>query len=393
VKHNNNSEIDKPLEGLLVLDFSQFLSGPSAALRLADLGARVIKIERDEGGDICRKLYISNHEVDGDSTLFHSINRNKESFAVNLKNPTNLEIVKQLIKKADIMINNFRPNVMAKLGLSYEEVNKINPRIIYGEVTGYGTEGQWKDKPGQDLLIQSLSGLAFLNGNGDCPPQPFGLAIADMMTGAHLVQGILACLIQQGMTGIGAKVEVSLLESILDVQFDVFSMYINDEKMLPQRSVLNNAHAYQAAPYGIYETMDGYIALANVSVSKLGEVLACPALTAYIDQTELLTKRDEIKTILIQHLKTETTQYWIEKLERENVLCSEVLNWTQLLEHEGFKTLQMVQQIKRKNNTTLKTTRCPIRIDGNILTSEKGAPKIGEDNEMILQEFIKTKVW
>src|SRR5438094_6566148 len=136
----------KPLEGLLVLDFSIFLAGPLAALRLGDLGARVIKIERPDVGDLCRQLYISNLELDGDSTLFHSINRNKESFAANLKDPRELQRVRKLIAKADVMIQNFRPGVMTKLGLDYQSVRKINPRIIYGTITGYGNEGPWADK-------------------------------------------------------------------------------------------------------------------------------------------------------------------------------------------------------------------------------------------------------
>src|SRR5437016_11497390 len=133
----------KPLEGLLVLDFSQFLAGPAAALRLADLGARVIKIERPDVGDLCRQLYISNLELDGDSTLFHSINRNKESFAANLKDAGELERVRKLLGKADVMIQNFRPGVMKKLGLDYESVRRINPQVVYASITGYGSEGPW----------------------------------------------------------------------------------------------------------------------------------------------------------------------------------------------------------------------------------------------------------
>src|SRR6478672_10612469 len=142
---------DRPLDGLLVLDFSQFLAGPSAALRLADLGARVIKIERPGSGDLCRQLYISNLELDGDSTLFHSINRNKQSFAADLKNPDDLKRVKQLVERADVLIQNFRPGVIERLGLGYESVRTLNPRLVYGAVTGYGNHGAWRDKPGQDL--------------------------------------------------------------------------------------------------------------------------------------------------------------------------------------------------------------------------------------------------
>lgn len=216
----------KPLEDLFVVDFSQFLSGPSASLRMADLGARVIKIERPGKGDLCRQLYISNLCLDGDSTLFHSINRNKQSFAADLKNPEHMAQLRKLLARADVMLQNFRPGVMEKVGLGYEDVRKLNPKIIYGEVTGYGADGPWRSKPGQDLLVQSLSGLPFLNGDANQPPVPFGLAVADMVAGAHLVQGVLAALLRRAVTGKGAHVEISLLESILDLQFEVLTTYL-----------------------------------------------------------------------------------------------------------------------------------------------------------------------
>src|SRR3954462_7965115 len=141
-----------PLKGLIVLEFTQYLSGPSAGLRLADLGARVIKIERPVSGDACRKLAIKDLWVDDSSLLFHTINRNKESYCADIKNADDLELLKKIIAKADVMIHNFRPGVMKKCGLDFDSVHKINPQIIYGEISGYGTQGPWKDKPGQDLL-------------------------------------------------------------------------------------------------------------------------------------------------------------------------------------------------------------------------------------------------
>ena len=256
----------KPLEGLMVVDMSQFLSGPSATLRLADLGARVIKIERPGSGDLCRNLYISNLELDGDSSLFHSINRNKESFVADLKDEHGRSSVVDLIRRADVVVHNFRPGVIEKLSLDYESVAAINPGVVYGEISGYGDKGPWRGKPGQDLLVQSLSGLLWLSSDADAPPTPFGVAIADLYAGAHLVQGILACLVRRGISGKGGKVQVSLLESILDFQFELISTYLNDGHKDPQRSTVNNAHAYLGAPYGVYRTSDGYISLAMGSI-------------------------------------------------------------------------------------------------------------------------------
>jgi CoA:oxalate CoA-transferase len=381
----------RPLEGLLVIDFSQFLAGPSASLRLADLGARVIKIERPQGGDLCRQLYISNLGLDGDSTIFHSINRNKESFAADLKKAEDRAVIREIVRGADVVIQSFRPGVMEKLGFHYEAVREYNPRAVYGEVTGYGQIGPWRDKPGQDLLAQSLTGLPWLNGDAGQPPVPFGLAIADLFAGAHLVQGILACLVRRGVTGRGGKVEVSLMESVLDFQFEVITTHLNDGGQLPRRSAVNNAHAYLGAPYGIYKTADGFLALAMGSVTRLGDLLSCPELLEYTDTKRYFTERDEIKAILARHLETQSTAHWLAILEPADVWCADVLNWRQLLDHEAFRVLDFIQEVTRRDGVSLRTTRCPIRIDGEIYKAPKGAPSLGQDTAAILAELQAAK--
>jgi CoA:oxalate CoA-transferase len=377
----------KPLEGLLVLDFSQFLAGPSAALRLADLGARVIKIERPGTGDICRHLYITNLELDGDSTLFHSINRNKQSFAADLKDPAHLDQVKKLIARADVMIGNFRPGVMERLGLDFENTQRINPRLVYATVTGYGSTGPWAELPGQDLLAQSRSGLTWLSGDADRPPTPMGLAVCDLAAGAHLVQGVLACLVRRGVTGRGGRVEVSLLESILDLQFELTTTFLNDGGKLPERSTVNNAHAYLAAPYGIYKTRDGYLALAMGSVVKLGELLDLPALGAYSDPASWFTDRDEIKALLREHLLKHPTAHWLNRLVPADFWCAEVLDWERLFRHEAFAELDWVMEVRREEGPAMKTTRCPITIDGERFKPSLGAPRVGQHNGRIAEEF------
>jgi len=377
----------KPLEGLLVLDFSQFLAGPSAAMRLADLGARVIKIERPGGGDICRQLYISNSKLDGDSTLFHSINRNKQSFAADLKNPADLARIKKLVLQADVLIQNFRPGVMKRIGLDYEEVAKLNPRLVYGIVTGYGATGPWADLPGQDLLAQSRSGLVWLSGDADRPPTPMGLAVCDLAASAHLVQGILACLLRRATTGGGGKVEVSLLESILDLQFELTTTFLNDGGKLPQRSAINNGHAYLGAPYGIYATANGFLALAMGSVVRLGELLEMPALATFQNPDSWFSQRDEIKALLREHLKTKPTQHWLDRLVPADYWCAEVLDWRELFAHAAFAELDLVMEVRREDGPAMRTTRCPITIDGGRFKSKLGAPRVGQHTQKIIEEF------
>ena len=379
--------MSRPLEGLTVLEFSQFLSGPYAGLRLSDLGARVIKIERPEVGDLCRTLYISDTDLEGDSTLFHAINRNKESFSANLKDTDDLELVKKLIAKADIITQNFRPGVIEKIGLDYESVKKINPQIVYGSISGYGSEGPWKDLPGQDLLAQSRTGLVWLNGNGGEAPTPMGLAVADMLAGHSLVEGILAGVIKRFRTNEGSHIETSLVEALLDFQFEVLTTYFNDGHRKPIRSKYNNAHAYLSAPYGIYKTRDGYIAIAMTPLPRLGELLDLEFLKSLHDQKTWFTNRDEIKKKIGDWVIERSTQAILDILEPADIWCAEVLDWEKMLKHEGFQILDMTQRIKSLDGLDIKTLRCPIRVDGEIYKSELAAPKVGQDNEKIIKEM------
>ena len=379
--------MSRPLEGLTVLEFSQFLSGPYAGLRLSDLGARVIKIERPEVGDLCRTLYISDTDLEGDSTLFHSINRNKESFSANLKDTKDLELVRKLIGKADIITQNFRPGVIERIGLDYESVKKINPQIVYGSISGYGSDGPWKDLPGQDLLAQSRTGLVWLNGNGGEAPTPMGLAVADMLAGHSLVEGILAGVIKRFRTNIGCHIETSLVEALLDFQFEVLTTYFNDGNRKPVRSKYNNAHAYLSAPYGIYKTKDGYVAIAMTHLPKLGELLDLEFLKNLHDQKLWFTQRDEIKKKIGDWVVNQSTQEILKILEPADIWCAEVLDWENMLEHEGFKKLDMTQRIKSLDGLDIKTLRCPIRVDGEIFKSDLAAPKVGQDNEKIIKEM------
>lgn len=375
-----------PLQGLLVLEFSQYLSGPSAGLRLADLGARVIKVERPGTGDAGRRLSIKNLWTDDSSLLFHTINRNKESYTADLKNPDDLALVKKLIEKADVLTHNFRPGIMEKVGLSYAEVLKLNPRIIYGAVSGYGTEGPWKHRPGQDLLLQSMSGLAYTTGNAKDNPMPFGLAIADNLCGSQLVQGILSALIRRQKTGAGALIEVSLLESLLDFQFELLTTYHSSGK-LPKRSKVNNGHPLLNAPYGIYSTADGHIAIAMVDLKQLAKAINCNEMMAY-DQKVAFSLRDEIKSVLAKHLLTQKSAYWLEKLHAKDLWAMEVLDWERLTKLEAYSCLQMEQTITTTHGKQITTTRCPIRINGERIFSPKPAPQLGEHTDKINKELI-----
>ena len=380
--------MELPLEGLLVIEFSQYLSGPSAALRLADMGARVIKIEKPKGGDAGRKLAIKNLWADDSSLLFHTINRNKESFTADLKNADDIAIIKKLIKKADVLIHNFRPGVMDKLGLGYTTAKEINPRIIYAKISGYGKEGPWKNKPGQDLLLQAMTGLAHTTGNGDNGPVPFGIAVGDILCGAQLVQGIIAALIRRQKTGAGALIEVSLIESLLDFQFELLTTYFASNKQ-PQRSIINNGHPLLSAPYGLYKTSDGYIALAMMDIYELADAINCKELKNFTKE-EVFGKRDEIKKLLADCFVKESSSHWIDQLHESGLWAIEVFDWEQMMNHEAYLLLQMEQELSISDKKVI-TTRCPIKINGERLYADKSAPKLGEHNEKVMEAFVNTE--
>lgn len=366
----------KPLEGLTVLDLSQFLSGPSAGLRMADLGARVIKIERPDGGDICRTLYISNLELDGESTLFHSINRNKLSYAVNLKNAEEREALIALIRRADVFVQNYRPGVIERLGLSYETVKTWNPRIVYGSISGYGLSGPWRDKPGQDLLVQSMSGLAWLTGVDGQTPIPLGLSMVDMLAGAYMLQGILACLVRRGIRGTGGHVEVSMMDCAIDMQTAVWTERMNAEAGAGDGAdtapapVASELSAYR----GIFRTRDGYVAVAPADCASL-EALKASLASGHPERP------------MRERLLEQTTAQWLEEWSSRGIAGGEVCDWHTLKAQEGFARLNMIQQVDGSGGSSWATLRCPIRIDGERFVSRRGSPTIGEHNGMIMKEL------
>jgi len=374
------------LEGVLVLDMSQFLSGPFAALRLGDLGARVIKIERPDGGDLCRRLYLSDTELGGDSTLFHAINRGKQSFAADFKSAEGLRAIKKLIARADIVIQNFRPGVIERLGLDYDTAKTINPRIVYASITGYGDEGPWRAFPGQDLLAQARSGVMWLNGDEEQGPVPFGLAIADLLAGNAIVQGALAALVRSRTAGRGAHIQTSLLEALIDFQFEVLATYLNDGGRLPKRGDYRSAHAYLAAPYGVYRTADSWLALAMTPLEKLAPLLEMPEL-AGLPTDAPFRQRDALKRQIADTLAEHTTKEWLARLQPHDIWCSEVLNWSELFASENFRLLDMIQDLERGDGVSLRTMRSPIRVDGQRGRSLHAAPRIGEHTEALREEF------
>lgn len=380
---------DLPLSGLRVLDFSQFLAGPACALRLADLGAEVTKIERPGTGDACRAMAPADQWLGDDSLLFHTINRNKKSLTANLKNPDDLCAVKAMLAQADVMIHNFRPGVMERIGLGFEDVQGLNPGIVYGVVSGYGATGPWKDLPGQDLLVQARSGMVWLTGSAGQDPTPMGASVVDMAAGMHLTQGILAALLRKMRSGKGGLVEVSLLASAMDLQFEQFTAYLNGDGAMPERSAVSGANVNAAAPYGLYETADGYVVIAMAAIEVLKDLLGIDALADFADDRRAYTHRDEIKAILRAALQVHTTQDVLDQLEPAGVWCAKVMDWTDLQASDALNAIEAVQTLSGPSGQSMQTTTCPIRLDGRSIQARGLAPTLGAQGHVSAQHQEK----
>ena len=368
-----------PLAGLRVLDFSQFLAGPYAALKLADMGADVVKVERAGVGDLSRYLYLTDTKIGGESTIFHAINRNKRSLAIDLKSEADKAAVRDLIRGADVVLQNFRPGVMERLGFGYEAVRAINPRIVYGSVTGYGSEGPWVDLPGQDLLAQARAGVMWLSGGREDGPVAIGLPLADILAGAALTHGVLALLFRRERHGIGGLVETSLIEALTDIQFEMLTTWLNDGFRTPSRSANNPAHAYLAAPYGVYATADGHLALAMGKLDLLAQITGLDQATAALDA---FAERDRIKAALAERLRTADTEDWMEKFVAADIWAAPVMDWKALMASGVMETLDMLQEVQR-GEVRLRTTRLPLTIDGTRPASPRAAPELGAANGLL----------
>lgn len=373
-----------PLEGLRVLDFSQFLAGPYAALKLADMGADVVKVERVGTGDLSRHLYLTDTRIGGESTIFHAINRNKRSVAVDMKSESDRAAIRDLVRGADVVLQNFRPGVMDRLGFGYDAVREINPRVVYGSVTGYGTEGPWVDLPGQDLLAQARSGMMWLTGSADDGPVAVGLPIGDVLAGAALAHGVLAMLFRRERHGIGGLVETSLMEVLADLQFELLTTWLNDGGRMPKRSGQNPAHAYLAAPYGVYATADGHVAIA---MGKLDILAGITGLDSQTTSLEPFSARDQIKAGLAAALATKPTADWMAAFITADIWAAPVMDWRDLVATGMMETLDMLQTVER-GEVRLQTTRLPIKFDGQRPAARRAAPALGDANDLLSKGWM-----
>jgi crotonobetainyl-CoA:carnitine CoA-transferase CaiB-like acyl-CoA transferase len=379
--------MNQALEGIKVLDFSQLLQGPYTSQMLGDLGADVIKIERYGKGDIYRGMTFFNKWIAGDeSPCFMAWNRNKRSIAIDIKKPEGKEIIFKLAKQADIVIENFRPAVMERLGFGYEDLKKINPKIIYCSASGWGNDGPYLDRPGQDLLVQSVSGAIMTSGKKSDGPVALGTALCDQVNALNCVYAILAALYYREKSGKGQEIKTNLLSSAIAFQMqDYFT--IHNMGMKFERPESGIGHPGNPAPFGTYKTKNGYIAIAMNSFEKLAEALGDDSLTKYNDPQVLFDKRDEIYYNIQEITVSKTTEDWLEIMLGLDLWVARVNDQDDVADDPQVKHNKTFVEIEHPKAGKLTVTNIPFTMSETPGSIRRASPLIGEHGPEILKEL------
>ncbi len=366
-----------PLSHIRVLDFTALVQGPMATQLLGDLGADVIKFER-AGGEWMRSWGILNGQSHGEMDSFLAFNRNKRSVAVDLRSPEVRDRILELALDADVVVENFRPGVMARLGLAYEDFRAVNPRIIYASSSGYGQTGPYVKRPGQDLLIQALSGLMYLTGREGEPPTACGVGITDQYTALHIAIAIIAALVHRAETGVGQKIEVDLFSCTVAMQQQELTFYLN-HGFLPERPKENLGSIWATAPFGIYPTSNGYIAIAMTPCPVLAEALELPWLAEFDTLDKMVASRPEIYAGLSAHFLTDTSEQWIGVLLDHDVWCAPVQSYEQLVDDPQVAHNGLFWDVPvGDGEATFRTPGSPITFSETPASIRYGVPRAGQ---------------
>lgn len=377
-----------PLSGIRVLDFTALLQGPLATQILGDLGADVVKLEKLDG-EWMRQWGIFMTRTHGETDAFLAFNRNKRSVEIDLRDAGDRERVLHLVDRADVVVENFRPGVMDRLGLGYADLARRNPRLVYAASSGYGRTGPYVSRPGQDYLVQALTGAMWLTGRRSDPPFIMPVAVADQYTGLHLVVGILAALAHRQRTGHGQRVDVDLLSCMLALQQQELTVYLNHGTDFT-RPEENIGHPGLTAPCGLYPTRDGHMMLAMFPCPKLGDVLGVDWLAAYDTNEKMFAARDELHRRLAAHFATDTTARWIELLSANDVWCAPVQHYADLEQDPQITHKGLFWNVPYADtDATYRTVGSPFSFSDSPVTVRRGAPRIGQHTG----EFRQGRLW
>lgn len=371
------------LAGYRIIDLTQMLAGPLCGMRLGDLGADVIKVEPPVSGEFNRTHSLAGAYVNGEATTFLALNRNKRSIAIDLKHPDGVAVFKDLVCSADALVQNFRAGVTGRLGIGYEDLRQVNPRLVYCSISGYGQEGPYRNRPGQDLVVQGYSGSMWAVGKEGDPPVPGALWAADVMTGYQAAIGILAALLARGRTGEGQHIDVDMLSVVMDSQAQELVTYLN-AGILPARGAESSAHAAIPAPYGVYETADAWITLAMCPLPALGKAIGVPRLEEMTDYDDGVRYRDEVYRLVRPAMKARTTAEWMTILDGYNVWCGPVYTFADLERDPHVVATGGIAAVEHPVAGTVRMPAPPLRLSETPVAVERPAPLLGEHAEEIL---------
>ena len=384
----------KPLSGIRVIELGQIAAGPFASSLLADLGADVIKIENPKGGDGMRQWPPLNISKQGKEEIysenFASINRNKRSMTLNIKNPSDVGLLKRLVSKATILIENYRPGVLIKLGLGYDDLKRINKKLIYCSISGYGQSGPYSDKGAFDVTVQAVSGIMSVTGEKDSSPVKCGVPIGDFCTGLYASYTIMAMLRNVEKNGKGTHIDCSMLGSLLGISALQTSEYFGNRKA-PEK--LGSAHS-RNAPYQAFQASDTFFVIAAGNDKLWGEV--CEAVemehlkndVRFKTQSDRAENQNQLSEILTKKFLKHDTKYWLKEMDKRKVPCAPINNFETILNDKHIKHMEIVKPITLPNGSKTYSVTFPVSIKGVETKDLKIPPKLGEHNEEIISEWL-----
>jgi crotonobetainyl-CoA:carnitine CoA-transferase CaiB-like acyl-CoA transferase len=378
----------RPLDGLVVLDLTRVLSGPYCTMQLADMGARVIKIERPGPGDDTRAW--GPPFIHGESSYFLSINRNKESVAIDFKRPEGRALLESLIARADVLVENFHPGTLDAMGLGYAHLAERFPRLIYCSISGFGSTGPLRDRPGYDAVVQAEGGLMSLTGSRDGEPFRLGVAIADITAGMLAVQGILLALLVRGNTGKGQFVDIGMLDAVASVLTYQAGIFFTTGRT-PVR--MGNRHP-SIAPYDTIATEDGTLVLAVGNDTQWQAFCSCTGLKLLADDERFATNAgrvrhyEDLRPLIARALRTRSRQEWINRLVPAGVPCAAVRALDEVLTDPQLAAREMIASVEHSTAGLLSVLGVPVKLSDTPGRVQSAPPRLGEHTATVLANLL-----
>jgi len=385
----SNAQQPSPLKGIRVLDLTRIIAGPYCAMVLGDLGAEVIKIEQPKIGDESR-AWGPPWVGETVSAYFTAINRNKKSITLNFKKPDGIEIFKKLVEKSDVVLENFRPGTMDELGIGYTVLRNLNPRIVYCDMTGYGTDGPYRDKPGVDVIVSAIGGLMAITGSSEGEPVKVGVPLTDVLTGIYSFGAIASALFLREQTGKGQRISTNLLAIQLATLINIGANYLVGG-IIPQR--WGSAHP-NIVPYEAHQAKDGYLIFGIINERMWKSLCELPGFedlkndSRFIDNGKRIQNRKALMEILDQKISTKTIDEWIPIFDQAGIPCGPVNTFDRVFKDPQVLHAGLVQEVEHPQYGKVKVVGPPATFSDSQIGIQSPPPMLGEHNREILTRIL-----